>query len=374
LDPAPASHISPFSDVNAEDIPAPVDVTTEREGLPRNYRMRADRHYVDQLAQPAAGQPVRMIAVAQIDGETIGAESDLRPLIESIRTRGIVHPLLLRRRDTRFVVVAGHKRLAAAHTLRLATVPCIVHDFSGPAADTQAAALAEADNLRVGHAAPENRFLSEGGVVQRLMAAHLAAIRGCLNMSVDGSTTLNRAASDLLTAHAWRATQLLRVIDPTASANTDPDRQRSIASIVDEVIDGFAAESRLCGVVVRADIREAISSSGLNHTQIVAGLTGAVIAMLPIVERVVRPTVIIRASNTGAAGVSLEVVQTDARVAPGLAARFFDDDGSLDRPGGYTAMLGALAAKAVAEAHGGAATFEAANNGGRLEMTLMRRS
>jgi hypothetical protein len=164
------------------------------------------------------------------------------------------------------------------------------------------------------------------------------------------------------------------VLDPTASANTDPDRQRSIASIVDEVIDGFAAESRLCGGVIRPDIREAISSSGLNHTQIVAGLTGAVIAVLPTVERVVRPTVTIRAANTAAAGVSLEVVQTDARVSPALAGRFFDDDGSLERPGGYTAMLGALAAKTVAEAHRGTVSFEAVNNGCRLEMMLMRRS
>src|SRR5438874_8804659 len=40
-----------------------------REGLPRGYRMRADKHYVDQLAAPSAGLPVRMLPIAQIDDD-----------------------------------------------------------------------------------------------------------------------------------------------------------------------------------------------------------------------------------------------------------------------------------------------------------------
>ncbi len=50
-----------------------------REGLPRNYRMRADRHYVDLLASPAAGQPIRMIALADIESGVPAAAT--RPAI-----------------------------------------------------------------------------------------------------------------------------------------------------------------------------------------------------------------------------------------------------------------------------------------------------
>src|SRR5215813_3366256 len=64
---------------------AQVEAVHEREGLPANYRMRADRHYVDQLAAPAAGQPVRMLPIAQVDIESPKPQADLRALIESVR-------------------------------------------------------------------------------------------------------------------------------------------------------------------------------------------------------------------------------------------------------------------------------------------------
>lgn len=126
-----------------------VDDTVEeisREGLPREYRMRADRHYVDQLASSSSGQPVRMIPVTALDGADAFPPSSgtLRQLIESIRRHGIVHPLLVRRQDARYAVIAGRKRLAAAATLRLAAVPCLVHDVT----EAEATVLAEADNLR----------------------------------------------------------------------------------------------------------------------------------------------------------------------------------------------------------------------------------
>src|SRR5499426_3690143 len=78
--PSEEVHVSERSIEDAE-----VEAVREREGLPSNYRMRADRHYVDQLAAPAAGQPVRMLPIAQVDLETPRPQADLRPLIESVR-------------------------------------------------------------------------------------------------------------------------------------------------------------------------------------------------------------------------------------------------------------------------------------------------
>ena len=116
-----------------------------REGLPREYRMRADSHYVDQIAASASGQPVRMIPVGAIDVTDVAAPATLRQLVESIRRHGIIQPLLVRRQESRYAVIAGRKRLLAATTLRLATVPCLVHDVT----DAEASSLADADNLHL---------------------------------------------------------------------------------------------------------------------------------------------------------------------------------------------------------------------------------
>src|SRR4051812_49243775 len=97
------------SESGDEVVDDPVEMHVVREGLPREYRMRADKHYVDQLAMPSAGQPVRMIPVSAFDGGDPATSSRLRPLIESIRRHGIVQPLQVRRLETRYVVIAGRK-------------------------------------------------------------------------------------------------------------------------------------------------------------------------------------------------------------------------------------------------------------------------
>ena len=347
-----------------------VEIVGEREGLPQNYRMRADRHYVDQLAAPAAAQPVRMVPIAQIECPPLGAQVDLRPLIESVRAHGIVHPLIVRRQHGKYGVVAGRKRLMAAQNLRLATVPCLVHELN----DSEAAAVRAADDLAIGHERDQERPSPGLGAAHGLIAAHLSKIRGCADMSADGIAGLNRPAFELLRAHAWRASQLAAALNLITNAPFPPHRERSLAAIVDDVIGGFAAETSLSGVALRAEIPGGLSASGLDEGQLSAGLAGALLATLPLVGNAVRPTVIVRASTTDAAGVSLDVIQQDAAVSLRLAAGFFDDDPSTDRAGGYAAALGAIAAKAAAEKHGGRATFEALDHGSRLTIVVTRRS
>lgn len=356
-----------------------IETVHEREGLPSGYRMRADRHYVDQLAAPSAGQPVRMLSLAQLELESPKPTADLRPLIESIRVHGIVQPLLVRRRDSRFVVVAGRKRLLAAQLLRLPSAPCLVHELTDP----EAAALAAADNLGVGQSSPVPSATPDPAALRRLIGTHVATIRSCADISnavARDAGLLGRSASDLLKAHAWRAAQLLAAADVlSSSGNPSPAgsasyAERALATIVDEVIDGFTPEARLGGIVLRSDIREALSSSGLNQRQVTTGLSGALLATLPLVESTVRPAVTIKASTTGAAGVLIELIQSDAPVDARLVKQFFEEDASFDRPGGYAATLGALAARAVAEQHSGDATFEALDHGSRLAMMMMRRS
>lgn len=345
-------------------------LATDREGLPSGYRMRADRHYVDLLASPSAALPVRMVAVNQIDSDGTVARNDLQPLVESVRLLGIIQPLLVRRRDSRYAVMAGRKRLAVAQTLRLAMVPCLVHDVD----DAQAAALEAADNLTVRTVVSEQPTWPHTAAVRQLVAEHLTTIRSCGDIAARGMPAMSRSILDLIKAHSWRAARLVDALDLIANAPAPPCRERALSGLMDEVVDGFGPESRLNGVTIRAHVREDLSSSGLNDRELLAGLSGALLATLPLVEQAVRPTMVVRASNAAAGSVVLEVTQSNVAVTKRFASQFFDDDAATDRTGGYAAAAGALAARVVAERHGGEATFEAVPNGCRLTMVLVRRS
>jgi hypothetical protein len=352
------------SDSSEQALGEVIESPVAREGLPRHYRMRADRHYVDQLDTPSASQPVRMIPLSALAGQAAESSPAIRPLIESIRVHGIVHPLIVRRRDSQYVVVAGRKRLVAAQTLQLAAVPCLVHELT----DAEAAAMSSADNLRVGAsaAAADDSSLPE---VERAIALHLSNVGKCADMCGVGGG-LQRQTFDLLKSHAWRAGRLMDARNLVLGGRLSPLRERSIASIFDEVIEGFSTECRLSGVTIRADVREPLSSTGLNDSQLSAGVSGALLAVLPLLEHAARPTIVIKASNVNSNEMVVELLQTSAHVPPHMIETFFDGMRSADD----AAAIGAMAAKALAQAHDGHATFEPLPHGSRLAIVLKRRS
>jgi ParB family chromosome partitioning protein len=57
-------------------------------------------------------------------------EQKLEELAQSIRTNGIIQPLVVRRNGNRFEIIAGERRWRAAQKAGLHRVPCIVKDVS----------------------------------------------------------------------------------------------------------------------------------------------------------------------------------------------------------------------------------------------------
>lgn len=354
-----------MSDSKDQDFAPATELPSIREGLPRQYQMRADRHYVDQLAAQPGGDPIRMIPVDQLDAEPPDLGLPLRPLIESIRLHGVVHPLLVRRRETAFHVIAGRKRLAAAKTLQFTTVPCLVREVT----DAEVEALAAADNVRmIGSVAGDPGSVLLGAIP--MLSAHVSGIAACAGLCGAGAGILQQPALDLLKAHAWRAGRLIDALTLLSNAPAAPPRARSIAGIIDEIVDGFAVECRLANVTVRVEARDVLSSAGLNDGQLAAGLAGALMAVLPLVANTFQPTIVIHATNANGNETVIEVIQHTAPVTPHAVERFFDSS----RPQDDQAMIGALAAKALAEAHDGRAVFEALSDGSRLAITMKRRS
>jgi ParB family chromosome partitioning protein len=124
--------------------------------------MRHDSHFIDQLGR-AAGSPIgQSIPIEDIDPnpnqprQNVG---DLSELIASIREKGVLEPILVRRKESRFQIVAGERRYRAAIEAGLPEIPSVVKELTDPEVMEIAlienlqrkdlTAFEEADGLRV---------------------------------------------------------------------------------------------------------------------------------------------------------------------------------------------------------------------------------
>jgi ParB family chromosome partitioning protein len=109
--------------------------------------MRHDTHFVDQLGRPS-GVPVgRLIPIEDIDAnpnQPRQALGDLSELVASIREKGVLEPILVRPRGSRFQIIAGERRYRAAAELSLGEIPCIVRETS----DAEMMEIALIENLQ----------------------------------------------------------------------------------------------------------------------------------------------------------------------------------------------------------------------------------
>ncbi len=57
-------------------------------------------------------------------------ESDIKDLIASIREKGVIEPLIVKRRGNKFILAAGERRFKAAQFAGFAEVPAIIRDLT----------------------------------------------------------------------------------------------------------------------------------------------------------------------------------------------------------------------------------------------------
>jgi ParB family chromosome partitioning protein len=108
--------------------------------------MRHDTHFVDQLARPgeAIGRLVPIDEIEPNPDQPRQALGDLTELTASIREKGILAPLLVRRVSGRFEIIAGERRYRAAVEAGFREIPCIVRETS----DAEMMELALVENLQ----------------------------------------------------------------------------------------------------------------------------------------------------------------------------------------------------------------------------------
>jgi hypothetical protein len=321
--------------------------------------MRADSHYVDQLEARNTAPAIRLIPTRQIDtadAPSIGPEA----LAQSIALHGVVQPLLVRRRNGRYQLIAGRKRLAAAIAAGVADVPCLTYDVD----DTEAATLAEADNLHF----PDKESLDETDYlhqVLRVLSLDLTRIASSAALlgPTPHRTFQHRVAADFIQAQAWRAAW---IASATAAVATQPRTSRitSIGSIVDRVKAGFEPESRLTRLQLDCTVSPAAAAFAFDDDLATTALTGCVFATIAWLEGVADPHVEVRADVPSARTLKIEVVQRAASV-PAETARYLREPPQVPSVDLMVA-LGLLTAKALALQNGGIVELSPIAGGGSV--------
>ena len=119
----------------------------KKTGLPDDMRMRHDSHYVDLISSREQAPRIRMLSVKKIDPSPQQARTELgniQELESSIKEKGILEPILVRRKNNRFEIIAGERRYMAAKNIGLEEVPCIEMNVS----DNEAMELALIENIQ----------------------------------------------------------------------------------------------------------------------------------------------------------------------------------------------------------------------------------
>jgi ParB family chromosome partitioning protein len=208
------------------------------------------------------------IAPGPMQPRTHFDEGSLEGLADSIRTHGVVQPLLVRRQGERYELIAGERRWRAARLAGLAKVPIVVKDV--PDRDLLEIALIEniqRENLNpIEEAQAYQRLIENVGLTQEALAARVGRDRSYITnylrllrlpddlqkLVVEGRLSTGHARTILGLAHADLQRKIARqVIDGALSVRATEHLVRKAvegtptktASVVDPNIR--AAETKL---------------------------------------------------------------------------------------------------------------------------------
>jgi len=337
-----------------------------REGLPPNYRMRADTHYVEQL-DTNHPSPVRFIEARSIDVR--GDEPRVSaPFVESIRRHGILQPILVQPRGGRFRLIAGRKRLAAAHAAGLREVPCLVQRVD----EDQANVLAEAANTPAGDgqtpSAPPQGIDTAALQATDQLAQTLMALGSSANLLSGGSALTNAVAADLVKAEAARALQLLTAQRVLGNEVLVSRVRVPVRTVVDRAMQMTAPERRLRSTDLRVSMDGVRDASVRGDEELLAAaVAGLVMATTGLVGERGGPAML--SVTIKQDRVSFTCSQSSLSVPDAWIERTFDASWpSATIPVGTLALM--QAAKRIAELHGGQAQAAALGEGTSFTVLL----
>jgi ParB family chromosome partitioning protein len=209
--------------------------------------MRHDRHFVEELAEQAVTAIGLMLPVERIEAnreQPRAALGDLTELASSIRARGVLEPLIVRKLtdgSNKYQLIAGERRLHAAIEAGLSEVPCIEFAVS----DQEALELALVENLQRKDLTPFEEAEGFRTLVEKYGYTHdqVAAAVGKSRPTVSEAVKLldiPPAIRDLCRHADITAKSVLLLI---ARAGSIDEMERLVQEIAERGLDRFAARA-----------------------------------------------------------------------------------------------------------------------------------
>jgi len=99
-----------------------------------------DRNSNDEVKQ----LPVRDIIPSPYQPRSVFDEERIDELCQTIKTHGLIQPVVVRVRDGKYELIAGERRLRAVKKIGMETIPAIIREFN----DSQTASIALIENLQ----------------------------------------------------------------------------------------------------------------------------------------------------------------------------------------------------------------------------------
>ena len=217
---------------------------SRKAGLPSSLKFRhfdQDMHFVEELGY-RAGTPIgRMVPMQHLEPNPYQPRQqmgDLAELTASIREKGVIQPLIVRRLGEKFQIVSGERRYQAAMQAGLTELPCVERDVD----DRETVEIALVENIQRKDLTPFEEAEALG---------HLTSTYGYTHESL--ASRLGKSRSSI--------TEML-------SLNSMPDEVKNLCRLAD-----ISSKSLLLQVVRQESpekmlaLVERVSREGLNRDQ-----------------------------------------------------------------------------------------------------------
>ncbi|MHA6481599.1 nucleoid occlusion protein [Paenibacillus sp. strain BS8-2] len=111
-----------------------------KEQFSRLFGLSEQRSSLEEVKQ----LPIHEIDTSPFQPRTLFDDDRIEELCQTIKTHGVIQPIVVRVRNNRYEIIAGERRWRAVTKLGYETIPAIVREFN----DSQTASIALIENLQ----------------------------------------------------------------------------------------------------------------------------------------------------------------------------------------------------------------------------------
>ena len=171
---------------------------SRKAGLPTTVKFRNEAHFVEELGPRQGATIGRMISIEDLEPNPHQPRQqmgDLTELRSSIEEKGVLQPLIVRRRGSVFQIISGERRYQAAMQAGLSELPCVERNVD----DQETLELALVENIQRKDLTPFEEAEAFGQLVHHHGYTHEALSKriGKSRTSITESLNLNSMPEDI---------------------------------------------------------------------------------------------------------------------------------------------------------------------------------